>query len=143
MISEQTPYLPPFSGAPAPRLDQSLDVQLTKLAHAARLALQSRRSNMYADQTAAGDDDTGTSLDPGRAQEDAAWIAHRRALSDVVREYTHQMRKAGQYPEIVLVAVKSTIRDVGTPMVRKSVLDNLVCDAAQWSIEAYFDAPLG
>jgi hypothetical protein len=139
MISDQKPYTPPLSSTTGHVPGNSVGIALTTLAHAARAALESRRSNLYADETQLETEEIDYPGDPRHAQENASWIAHRRALCDVVQEYTRQMRNAGQYPEKVIVAVKSTIRDVATPMIRKVVLDGLVCDAAQWSIAAYFD----
>ncbi len=67
---------------------------------------------------------------------------HRRTLQQAVAEYTLQMKKAGEYPEKVLVAVKSTVANVVMPLIRKSNLDDLVRDAAQWSIAAYFETKI-
>lgn len=66
----------------------------------------------------------------------------RRTLQRAVAEYTLQMKKAGEYPEKVLVAVKSTVANVVMPLIRKSNLDDLVRDAAQWSIAAYFETKI-
>ena len=72
---------------------------------------------------------------------DSSRAAALATLRYAVAEYTQQMRRSGRYPEKVLVAVKSTVRDVATPMELKPTVDALVSEAAQWCISAYFDGP--
>jgi len=74
-------------------------------------------------------------------QEDSLPVPALATLRFVVAEYSHEMRTLGHYPESVLVAVKSAVRDVGTPIGLKPMVDALVTAAAQWCITAYFDAP--
>ena len=75
-------------------------------------------------------------------QEDPSPVTALATLQFAVAEYSHEMRRLGHYPEKVLVALKSAVRDVGTPIGFKPRVDALVRDAAQWCITAYFDAPL-
>lgn len=74
-------------------------------------------------------------------EEDSSPVAAVATLQFAVAEYSHEMRRLGHYPEKVLVALKSAVRDVGTPIGFKPRVDALVTDAAQWCITAYFDAP--
>jgi len=74
-------------------------------------------------------------------QEDSLPVPALATLRFVVAEYSHEMRTLGHYPEKVLVALKSAVRDVGTPIGLKPMVDALVTAAAQWCITAYFDAP--
>lgn len=76
-------------------------------------------------------DSASGALDSSRASAVAS-------LRHAVAAYTQQMRRNGRYPEKALVAVKSTVRDVSTPMVLKPTVDALVSVAAQWCISAYF-----
>lgn len=74
-------------------------------------------------------------------EQESPRIAALAALESAVAEYSQQMRKIGQYPEKVLVAVKSTVRDIATPIGLKPTVDALTTQAAQWCISAYFDVP--
>lgn len=139
MLSDHTRHIQPLGTASSQAVDVPPEIQLARLATAARQALESRRIHKIGGDAEADQRNGHRESEPSSAEEDAAWIAHRRALRSVVGEYTRKMRNNGDYPEKVLVTVKSTIRDVGAPMIRKSVLDKLVCDAAQWSIAAYFE----
>lgn len=67
------------------------------------------------------------------------WEALRPIEHCAVADYSRQMRKIGHYPEKVLVAVKSAVRDIATPIGLKPTVDALVTQAAQWCISAYFD----
>ena len=74
-------------------------------------------------------------------QKDPSSVAALERLQYAVTEYSQEMRGLGHYPEKVLAALKSAVRDVGTPIGLKPTVDALVTDAAQWCITAYFDAP--
>ena len=68
-------------------------------------------------------------------------VAALAALESAVTEYSQHMRRIGQYPEKALVAVKSTVHDIATPIGLKPIVDALTTQAAQWCISAYFDVP--
>lgn len=142
MISEPTLRAQPLSSA-VPRMSSvSPEIQLATLACAARDAIQARCGTRYNDEAVGRwlDEDGASGSAP--AEGDSSRVTHRGTLQRAVAEYTRQMRNLGHYPEKVLIAVKSAVRDVATPVIRKPVLDTLVRDAAQWSIAAYFDTNL-
>jgi hypothetical protein len=116
----------------------SSEFQLAMLAGAARDAIQSPRAARF-DEALGYRIDEGGASDSTPAGKTSPRVAQRGTLQRAVAEYTRQMKNLGQFPEKILVAVKSTVREVATPMISKSVLDTLVRDAAQWSIAAYFD----
>ncbi len=113
MISDPAPRAEPYSSAVTRTSTDSPESQLAAIERAASNAIRS---------------------EPDR----------RGTLQRAVADYTLQMKGMGEYPEKVLVAVKSAVRNVAAPLIRKSCLDDLVRDdlvrdAAQWSIAAYFD----
>jgi hypothetical protein len=65
----------------------------------------------------------------------------RDALRDSVTEYVRNMRARGIFPEKVLVAVKSAVRTAATAAIPHADVEQLVADAAQWCIAAYFTVP--
>jgi hypothetical protein len=139
MISEPTPRPQSLLSAVPQMSSVSSEFQLATLAGAARDAIQSPRAARFDDEAVRYRIDEGGASGSAPGGKSSPRVAQRGTLQRAVAEYTRQMKNLGQFPEKVLVAVKSTVRDVATPMISKSVLDTLVCDAAQWSIAAYFD----
>ena len=60
-------------------------------------------------------------------------------LRDAVSVFTKQMRMHGYYPEKVLVAIKSAACDAAVPLVPEQLVTEIVQDAAQSCIGAYFE----
>ncbi len=132
MISEPIPGTQPLLVAIPQTSRLSPEIRLATLASVTRDAIQSRCGTGC-------DDEAAGASGSAPADDDSLSVAHRRKLQCAVAEYSQQMRDLGHYPEKVLVAVKSAIREVAAPVTRKPVLDAMVHDAAQWSIAAYFD----
>lgn len=123
MISEPIPGMQPLLGAIPQTSRLSPKIRLATLASVTRDAIQSRRGTGC-------DDEAASASGSAPADDDSLSVAHRRKLRCAVAEYSRQM---------VLVAVKSAVREVAAPVTRKPVLDAIVHDAAQWFIAAYFD----
>ena len=69
-------------------------------------------------------------------------------LQRLVQHWVGLLKEAGLPPEEALIAVKELVRDTIVPRYghagaadEPDVRLALVCDAAQWCIEAYFDSP--
>ncbi len=60
-------------------------------------------------------------------------------LRDAVAVCTRQMRTHGYYPEQVLVAIKSAVCDAAITVVAEDLVTEIVHDAAQSCIRAYFE----
>lgn len=141
MISEPTSHAHPLQSAVPEILSASPEIQLAT-ATCAHDAIQFLSGTRHDDESAGRWLDEGGASVSAPPEEDSSRVAHRRTLQRAVAEYTRQMRKLGHYPEKVLVAVKSTVRDIARPVIDKPVLETLVGDAAQWAIAAYFDTNL-
>ena len=63
----------------------------------------------------------------------------RTNLADAVDICTSQMKMHGYYPETVLATIKSAVRDAAVPLVAEHLVKDIVADAAQWCIAAYFE----
>ena len=61
------------------------------------------------------------------------------ALDDAVVVITRQMRRQGRYPEDVLVAIKSAVREAAVPLVPDHLVRDVVGSAAQSCISTYFE----
>lgn len=61
------------------------------------------------------------------------------ALDDAVVVITRQMRRHGRYPEDVLVAIKSAVREAAVPLVPEHLIRDVVGGAAQSCISTYFE----
>lgn len=62
------------------------------------------------------------------------------ALGEAVWVVTRQMKLHGYLPESVLIAIKSAARDAAVPHVAEHLVRDIIADAAQWCIQAYFEA---
>ena len=61
-------------------------------------------------------------------------------LRDAVVVCTRQMRQHDYYPEQVLVAIKSAVREAAIGLLADSTVNDLICEAGQSCIDAYFDS---
>lgn len=97
-------------------------------------ALQADLSERYdreaADRGLGGDVRTPVSVSTPR------WTA----LGDAVWVVTRQMKVHGYLPESVLIAIKSAAREAAVPRVAEHLVRDIIADAAQWCIQAYFEA---
>lgn len=84
------------------------------------------REALQADLAAQG---TRTGLDA------SPWMT----LHDAVTVCTRQMRAHGYYPETVLAAIKSAACTAAVPLVAEELVSEIVHDAAQSCISAYFE----
>ena len=62
-----------------------------------------------------------------------------KSLGDAVALITRQMRMHGYYPEQVLIAIKSAVRDAAVPLVAEHLVKDIICASGQWCITAYFE----
>lgn len=96
-------------------------------------ALQADLSERYdreeADRWLGGDVRTPASVSTPR------WTA----LGEAVWVVTRQMKMHGYFPESVLIAIKSAAREAAVPRVAEHLVRDIVADAAQWCISAYFE----
>ena len=65
--------------------------------------------------------------------------SHWSALGDAVGVFTRQMSMRGYYPENILVAIKSAVREAAVPLVAEQLVEGIVRDAGQSCITAYFE----
>lgn len=74
------------------------------------------------------------------AAEDAAQAAHanQAALAGAVRAYVHALRVTGLRLGGVLAAVASAVRGSVAPTISVGALDDVLRDAGQYGVEAYF-----
>jgi hypothetical protein len=61
------------------------------------------------------------------------------SVNDAVSVWTRNLRDAGYYPETVLAAAKPALRQAAGSLVSEWALDNMIREAAQACIAAYFD----
>ncbi|HEX9127656.1 MAG TPA: hypothetical protein VF850_00695 [Gemmatimonadaceae bacterium] len=61
------------------------------------------------------------------------------SVNDAVSVWTRNLRDAGYYPETVLAAEKPALRQAAGSLVSEWALDNMIREAGQACIAAYFD----
>lgn len=71
------------------------------------------------------------------AQSSSPW----KIVEEAVFACTRDLRDRGYYPEAVLAAVKSAMRQAAAPLVPAQAVTNLIRKAAQACIAAYFEPP--
>lgn len=63
-------------------------------------------------------------------------------LHDAVAVCTRQLRMHGYYPEKALVVIKSAVCDAAVPLVADDLMTEIVHEASQSCITAYFEAEI-
>ncbi|MGZ3332533.1 MAG: hypothetical protein ACXU9O_10625 [Gemmatimonadaceae bacterium] len=81
----------------------------------------------------------GTPYLDDNGQSSSVWTSVGEAVSACTRD----LRNAGHYPETVLAAVKSGMRQAAVPLVSEQAVENMTRKAGQTCIAAYFDLPRG
>lgn len=77
----------------------------------------------------------GTVYPEANGQIHSGWTS----VNDAVSVWTRNLRNASYYPETVLAAVKPALRQAAASMVSKWAVENMIREAAQACIAAYFD----
>lgn len=81
----------------------------------------------------------GGMLSGSHGQSQFPWTS----VIEAVSVCTRRLRETGYYPETVLAAVKSGVRDAVVSLVPEPAAENVVREAAQACIAAYFDVTPG
>jgi hypothetical protein len=81
----------------------------------------------------------GTPYLDDNGQSSSLWTSVDEAVSVCTRD----LRNIGYYPETVLAAVKSAMRQAGASLVSEQAVENMTRRAAQTCIAAYFELPRG
>lgn len=81
----------------------------------------------------------GTPYFDDNGQSSSVWTSVDEAVSVCTRD----LRNTGYYPETVLAAVKSGMRQAAVSLVSEWATENMTRQAAQTCIAAYFELPRG
>lgn len=83
--------------------------------------------------------ESGTPYLDDNGQSSSVWTSVGEAVSACTRD----LRNTGYYPETVLAAVKSAMRQAAASLVSEQATENITRKAAQTCIAAYFELPRG